>query len=403
MASTTDTSILRTLCNLRWLASAGQAVALLVANGLMKLQLPILPLCGGIAALIAFNCFAEIRFASNRETPSASVIFLHLTVDIVALAWVVFWSGGLTNPFASLFLIPIALAAITLPRFWAIATAVVSLVAYGLSVTFAPPLHYHGKEVFDLHLLGMEINFLLSALVVLYFAIRMTGQLRRRDRELAALRERFARNEGIIALAAHAASVAHELNTPLATMTLLAEDIAEQAQTRQLSEDAALLVDLLALCRDRVRTLATPEDTDLERIIGQWRLLRPDIELHRSGQLPPALRVEPAISHLLQTLLDNAADASRQTGILRVDLYLHYETEMLRGEIRDYGRGLDPNRSLLPATLFRSTKSDGLGIGLALSHATVERLGGDMTMTAAEGGGVRIRFNLPLPASGGST
>lgn len=69
---------------------------------------------------------------------------------------------------------------------------------------------------------------------------------------------------------------------------------------------------------------------------------------------------------------------------------------MVRGVVRDYGRGLNPDQPLLPATLFRSGKPGGLGVGLALSHATVERLGGDMTMTAAEGGGVRIQFQLPV-------
>ena len=95
--------------------------------------------------------------------------------------------------------------------------------------------------------------------------------------------------------------------------------------------------------------------------------------------------------------MNNAADAGEAAEAPRVDLHLEYGYGALRGEVRDYGRGFDPDQTLLPATsLFNSGKPGGLGVGLALSHATVEQLGGEMTMTAASGGGTRIRFYLPL-------
>ena len=134
----------------------------------------------------------------------------------------------------------------------------------------------------------------------------------------------------------------------------------------------ATLSQLLALCRERIRNLAVPTAVDLVRVVGQWRLIRPTIDLQRSGSLPSSLRVDPAIAHLLQALLNNAADAGEAAGAPRVDLHLEYGYGALRGEVRDYGRGFDPDRTLLPATsLFNSGKPGGLGVGLALSHATV--------------------------------
>jgi two-component system sensor histidine kinase RegB len=253
-------------------------------------------------------------------------------------------------------------------------------------------------DAFNLHKSGMLVNFVVSASVLLVFVARLAALWRARERELAALRERFTRNEGIVALATHAASVAHELNTPLATMTLLVDDLETQDQR----EEYATLRELIGQCRDRVRALAAPADesasrtTDLESVIDRWQLVRPAIELHRSGNLSGAELVDAGVGHLLQALLNNAADASEQAGSARVDLELDIHAGTLVGQIRDYGPGFSRTSPVLPGTLFRTDKPQGLGIGLALSHATVERLGGELSMLApAAGPGVTVSFRLP--------
>ncbi len=396
MSGSSANSFLRTLCSLRWLAIAGQAATVLVASGLLGLELPLLPLWSGVATLVAFNLYASLRVRRSHGEIAPGIAFAHLLVDIAVLSWMVGWSGGIHNPFGLMFLILIALAALALPRGWALAAALACLAGYAVSALLGKPLEGHHNP-YALILWAIATSFLISAMVVLYFSTRLAADLRSRERELAALRERFTRNEGIVALATHAAAMAHELNTPLATMTLLADEIAAEAHNEDLRADIALLRQLLALCRERIRNLAVPTEVDLVRVVSQWRLVRPTIDLHRTGELPATLRVEPAIAHLLQALLNNAADAGEAEGNARVDLHLEYRDGALQGEVRDHGRGFDPDHSLLPATsLFHSGKPGGLGVGLALSHATVEQLGGEMTMTAADGGGARIRFYLPL-------
>jgi two-component system sensor histidine kinase RegB len=199
-------------------------------------------------------------------------------------------------------------------------------------------------DTFSLHKLGMLANFVVSALVVLVFFTRMASAWRQSEREVAQLREQFTRNEGIVALATHAASVAHELNTPLGTLTLMVEDMASEAQTPQQREDCATMRALLDVCRDRVRELASPADAgeggrasgvDLERVIERWRLVRPVIELRRGGSTATLGKVDPAVGHLLQALLNNAADASEQAGELRVDLHIDADEQGLRASIRD--------------------------------------------------------------------
>lgn len=397
-----DTSFLRTLCSLRWLATAGQAATILVATWLIGLDLPQWPLWSGVCVLALFNLYVQLRV--HDSTPAPLTAFAHILVDVAVLTWMVGWSGGIANPFGSLFLILIALAALALPRRWTHAVAAACVAGYALSAVFGRPLQGGNVDSMSLHLWGTAANFLLSSVVVLVFSTRLATALRERENQLARLRERFVRNEGIVALATHAASVAHELNTPLATMTLLADDIAEQcAGNAEVDEDLDTLRGLLVQCRERVLALAAPADGARNRtriaigdVLEQWRLVRPTVQLRRNPDMPLQLALDPGVGHLLQVLLNNAADAGEQAGRPQVDLDLRIRDGQLHGEVRDYGPGFDAKHAALPGTLFNSGKTAGMGVGLALSHATIERLHGELWLRPAEGHGARVGFRLPL-------
>lgn len=399
---------LRTLCLLRWVAVAGQALTVAAVTGPLGVPLAAMPLYGGIAALAGFNLLATLRTRQARSASSLEA-FAHLLVDIAALAWLVAWSGGLANPFASLLVLPLALSTLALSRRWVVATAVAGMLAYAAVAMFGRDLpHVHGGATagFNLHLWGMAVNFLVMVGVVLYFSTRLVSLLRQRERELADLRERFVRNEGIVALATHAASVAHELNTPLGTLTLLADDLLDSPLPADTREDVATIRQLVDVCRERVRELARPADhahddlLDLEQAIARWQLVRPEVALHRSDATPAGMRVDPGVGHLLLALLNNAADAGLAVGNARVDLSLRVEGCQLHGGVRDHGAGFDPTRPFLPE-LFRSGKAHGMGVGLALSHATIERLGGDLWVESTGAQGSCVRFRVPLDSSNG--
>lgn len=398
-----DAPFLRTLCSLRWLAVAGQAATILVATWVLGLPLAQLPLWSGVAVLALFNVYVQLRVDGTGTDPLTA--FAHILVDVAVLTWMVGCSGGISNPFGSLFLILIALAALALPARWTLAVAAACLLGYSASAVLGVPLPAGGYfAAADLQRWGVVANFLISVTVVLAFSTRLAVALRQREHELSLLRERFARNEGIVALATHAASVAHELNTPLATMTLLADDIAEVSEDPQVREDMDTLRELLVQCRERVLALAAPASTDAARhgpatarqVLEQWRLVRPTVQLTRNPDAPMTLPLEPGVDHLLMVLLNNAADAGEKAGRAEVALDLRIVDDALLGEVRDFGHGFDARQAVLPGTLFSSSKSEGMGVGLALSHATIERLHGEMWMRPAPGAGSRVGFRIPL-------
>lgn len=398
--NSSQTSFLRALCRLRWLTVAGQTATVLIANGPMGLNLTLMPLWFGIAALTAFNLFAQTQLRQATKV-SPLMAFSHILVDISILAWMVGWSGGIDNPFGSLFLVLIALAALALPLRWSIAVAVLCVTAYGLTAMFGVPLPHSRFNPLSLMAWGMGINFLLSTVVMLVFASQLVIALRKGEREIARLRERAARNEGIVALATHAASVAHELNTPLATMTLLADDIDEHCQHSEWHDDLQTLRDLLKLCHERVLALAAPADrldrqVSMSQILEQWRLIHPTIQLNRQVELPEQLMLEPAVGHLFIALLNNAADASEIAGRPWIDLQVTLQDGVLYGDIRDYGHGLTTHQETLPQNLFQSSKPKGMGVGLALSQATVERLNGKLWTIPVDGPGLRVGLRLTL-------
>ena len=399
------TAFVTTLATLRWIAVLGQAVAIGVVAGVLGAALPLGPMGAAITVLAVFNLYVIRRVRRGAEV-SASEAFSHIVVDVLVLAFLIACSGGPANPFTSLFLLPIAFAALALPQRWIYATAALCGLGYALAAAFGRALpHVHGLAMdgFDLHLWGMAVNFLISAAVFAYFLARMAKQRRERDLELAQLRERFARDEGILALATHAAAVAHELNTPLATMLLALEELKLRRLPDDVGQDVNLLHTLADACSQRVQELARAgqqgETVDPEEVVSRWRLLRPTIELQRPHTVAPGTQVDAGVGHLLQVLLDNAADASEEAGSHCVRLDLHRSADSLHGEISDQGRGFDASRSVLPGTLFGSAKPRGMGVGLALSHMVVERLGGSLTMQAADGGGTRVSFRVPLQAT----
>ncbi|MET0232113.1 MAG: ATP-binding protein [Rhodanobacteraceae bacterium] len=402
-----------TLAWLRLCAVAGQALTVAVVALGMHIEIPVAKLLLGIGALLVFALVVFWRLRKPWPvTPLEAVA--HIAVDTAALSGLLYLTGGATNPFVSLLVMPITLAAAALPLRHVAAVAVLAAACYLALIPWHDPLptvHVEGGGGFNLHVAGMAINFVISAAALAFFITRLARALRGREFEIQRERERALRDEGILAIATQAAGTAHELNTPLSTMrTLLAELKREHAGEPALSEDLALLAGQAERCRDILRELVavgsrqlagTPQRLSLADFVrdseSHFHLLRPEVELEitvEDGAATREIEAEASLRHALINLLSNAADASLAAGSARVELRVAANGGQVEFGVRDFGAGTEA--ALLARSAFQSTKQDGLGLGLTLAHATAERLGGELRAELQPDRGLLQRLKVPL-------
>lgn len=393
-----------TLYWLRWCAAAGQGISLLFAANQLGLHLPWDKLVAGVLTLAVFNALLGGRRVCAATTEAR--VLLGLAVDLAALTWALFHSGGVMNPFTMLYLLPVALTATVLPPSRVVALAVAGVIGYGVLARWAPALpHVHGQGALDLHLAGMGVNFLLSMAVLCAFGLRLASLLQRHAAALLRARERGLRDEGMHALALQAAVAAHSVNTPLATMSLLIDELrATPPRDAALQDDLAVLASQLDCARVALRQLvdaaqntrasAQPLAVVIDSLAERAALLRPSVPLRLSvnPQLAPrTVRVSSVLLASLGNLLDNAADASAAAPDADVALIAEpHGKDWLQLRILDRGSGLAE-----PGPTGSSDKKDGLGWGLALANATLELHGGELHQRPREGGGTESRVRLP--------
>jgi two-component system, sensor histidine kinase RegB len=402
----------RDLAWLRLIASAGQALAIFTAIVWLKLTIPVVALMAGVVALAAGGAIGLWRTKTSWPIAPEEVIG-NFAFDILELAYMLYLTGGSSNPFISLLILPIALAATALPmRHVAVVTALAAA-AYGLLIVAhvpLPALHQHdaGSE-FGAHLVGMAVTFAISAALLAFFVARLANAFRARGLGIQRERERTLRDERLLAVAIQAAGAAHELNTPLSTVITLVADLRRQrADDRVLCEDLDLLATQAERCRDTLRELVRtgtrefhdaalllPLDHFVTDCADRFRLLRPSAEFNLTlapTSTPARIRATDDLRYSLINILNNAWEASRACGDDRIELGAGADNSHAFIDVRDFGAGL----TIDGHATFYTTKEHGLGLGLALASATAERHRGQLLAEPAQGGGTRTRLLLPL-------
>lgn len=405
---------LRAVLGLRGLAVAAQLAVLFVVVKVLELAVPLLALLAGVAFLAATSVLLGWRLKQTWPVTEFEVS-LHLCVDILVLAWLLYHAGGSSNAFVSAFLVPIALAAISLRLAFSLLVTLLSISAYTFLLWFhvpLPPLEHYLMSDFDLHVIGMWVNFVLSAALLAGLFALLADNIRRRDAMITQAREDRLRNEHVVALGALAASAAHELSTPLSTVDLLADELALGVKgDAQLEEDAALLKQQVQQCKASLSALlktARHPHLDADEVVGieqlleevaqRWQLMRPEITLHTTLEPITEARISAplGLAQALFNLLNNAADASVAAGHTTVSLRAYSQANNLMLDIIDQGKGMDKQAELLAGRVAFSTKPEGSGIGLLLTHTTLSRWGGQVSLHRQRQGGTLTRLMLPL-------
>lgn len=413
-AVSANTANLRRLCILRVIAVAGQAGAVILAVTYFDLPVPLAPLCAIVGGLAAFN-LATWTWLRRGYQATTRALFLQLLVDVAALTGLLYFAGGATNPFAFLYLLPLAIAATAVPRHYTWALVAVTVACYSLlMVHFVPLPQGHSHDAgFGLHVFGMWFGFVLSAALIGYFVVGMGSALRRQERALAEAREQALRSERLVELGTLAASTAHEMGTPLGTMALLVEELDEAvANGPDVRGQLDTLRAQIGRCQAALSHLSAsagavhlgggrvmPVDRYLQNVLSEWQGARPRAAVSRDwrGERPaPTILADRTLTQAMTNILDNAADVSEGP----VEWAAVWNALRVEMEIRDTGPGLTQQAAETVGKQPYSEKSQGLGLGLFLAHAIIERFGGKVTLVNRPGGGVTTRIELPLTELG---
>ncbi|CAH1649004.1 ATP-binding protein [Chelatococcus asaccharovorans] len=418
---TTSKKNLLLLIHLRWLAVCGQVITILFVQFWFGIPLPLAPMVAVLLFLVALNIGSLIR---HRLAPAISdtELFLALILDVAALTVQLFLSGGASNPFISLYLLQITLGAALLQErlVWAL-LAVASGCFFALTAIYRPLLIPHSDvhALFSLHIQGMFVCFILAACLLVLFTTRINRNLRDRDARLAAMRQQSAEENLIVRMGLLASGAAHELGTPLATLSVILNDwrrMPEFKADADLLEEIGEMQSQVDRCKQIVSgilmssgeargegTVRTTVNAFIDDLVAEWRSSRSPTHIDYVSAFSPdaAIISDPALKQVIFNVFDNAHEASPNW--IGVTVRRHEDDLVL--SVSDVGSGFDDRILAELGKPYRSSKNrPGGGLGLFLVINVVRKLGGTVKAENHPRGGASVTLTLPIASlsSGGS-
>lgn len=395
---------------LRWWSIAGQAATIVVVDRLLGITLPLAPLFA-IVGFGALTNLAAMAYA-KRRAPNELALAAIMLLDVVLLTALLYLTGGPFNPFSFLYLVPIALAAMMLRA--GLTWLLVAASGLGSALLFfdhrelaLPPMSH--DEHMSLHLRGMWVAFLVAAHFIVYFLLRVRKALAQREEQLAMARALAAKHDKLAALGTLAAGAAHELSTPLSTIALVAKELERQIDPNDHAiEDIRLIRGEVNRCRFILEQMASDagqttgesmthvslgELLDEVATTEKRRTLVDVTESDREVDLHVPRR---ALARALRVLVKNAHDASSEDS--PVTISAHRDGDDLHIEVTDRGAGMSREVLARAGEPFFTTKAPGhgMGLGLFVSRAIIERMGGRLELHSELGRGTVARVSLPL-------
>jgi two-component system sensor histidine kinase RegB len=403
------------LIQLRWIAVGGQLLTILIVYFGLRIALPLGWMLGTLAALALFNLFSQFVWWRTGRVSNGALLAA-LLVDVTSLAFQLHLGGGIANPFVFLFLLQVALATVLLrpPGNWIVAAATACSVA--LLVVVPSPTRIDvdlSQGLADLYVQGLLVCFVLIAALLVVFITRIGRILRERDARLAELRQRAAEEEHIVRMGLLASGAAHELGTPLSTLSVILGDwqhLPSMSSEAEIYHDLVEMQAQVARCKSIVTNILlaagetrgeAPVQTTLhaflDELAEQWRTLSNPADFRYARRVPanPWIVADAGLRQMVFNVLDNALEVSPA----RVELEVSGRDDDLVIEIRDAGPGFDADVLARLGTPYNSTKGRaGGGLGLFLSVNVARTLGGRLSVRNLPQGGAAVTVVMPLAA-----
>jgi two-component system sensor histidine kinase RegB len=412
LAAATARANLNQLVHLRWIAVAGQIVTIAFAALEFHIRLPIPLLACVLATFIAGNLLSQLRMRSAAQVTNQELL-LALTFDAGILTALLYLSGGASNPFVSLYLLQVILAALLLEAWavWAI-VGVIIVCFVGLTRLYRPLVYpADGFDPFTLYIAGTVIDFVLNAVLLVIFIGRISRNLQQRDLRIADLRQRAAEEDHIVRMGLLASGAAHELGTPLATLDVILADWRRMLRLVSDPEIAQEIEDMqseVARCKAIVTGVllsagaARAEAAGVSNLkpyladlFAEWKTRRAATTATYEDELirDPAVVADSALKQALCNLLDNAFEASPTSVRMRSRVII----DELALTVQDSGPGIPLEILAEFGRPYQSTKGRaGGGLGLFLVANVVRKLGGRVAASNPSGGGAEVTVFLPI-------
>ncbi|NOR70592.1 MAG: sensor histidine kinase [Methylomarinum sp.] len=427
--------------NLKWLYILRNLIILsesflvLISSYGLKINLPQEKLWSVIFSIAIVNLYTWMRLQTD-EPVSELEIFSQLSIDVFALASLLYLTGGASNPIIWVFLLPLILTAIMLPQAYAWNMVILTCCTYTVLIGYNIPLpaiephlpdtnlvsedmqHYlhsiEDQHYFNLHIFGMWFGFVFSAGLVAFFVVELSKTLKERERSLADARENALRDERVVSLGTLAASAAHDMGTPLGTMAILAHELELDYPEHRIPDlhlKMKIMNQQISRCKEALSVLSASAGEMraesgnpmllidyLDEVLNQWRAHNTTSKINLN--ITPNLEVnaiiiaERTLTHSIINILNNAAEASPiDKGI---DFIAQWDEQQLNLKIRDFGLGFPPEIVEFAGKQPVISSKQGLGVGLFLTYSTIRRLGGKIEFINMESGGACVEITLPL-------
>jgi two-component system sensor histidine kinase RegB len=409
----------RWLWHLRWGEVAGLLLGALAAQVFLELQLPWGVIAFALITLLASNVaiHPRARFLRSGRRRRAAIIAL-LALDLVLLTALLYFTGGAHNPFTMLYLLLIVLAVMLLRP--ADAWFLVALTVVAFLLLFSSPhrlMNQAGTALchdMDFHLKGMVLGLAVGGAGVVYFVSSLKRALAARHREVETLRQHMTEQSKLVELSAVAATVAHEVATPLGTIAVIGRDLETldfpAPSSNELREDARLIREAVARCQNSLQWLSNrdygsgEEETQLVSAALFYDQLSSFLNSHERARLrfdpdrSGRQSVRTSLRELILAaaiLIRNGLDASSENQL--VDLRWEDDAETVRISVSDTGCGMDRDLLKKARQPFFTTKSpdQGFGLGLYLVEMFSQRAAGSLELVSTPGSGTIATLRLP--------
>jgi two-component system sensor histidine kinase RegB len=392
---------LDTILRLRWLAALGQLAAVFIVAQGLEFDIPVIPCIAIIALSALVNLALQIAFNPMQRLEPVYAAAL-LALNIVELAGLLFFSGGLENPFSFMFLAPVLISATVLPVRLTIALGFLAVACASALVFFHFALPWDSEDPLVLppiYLFGVWLSILLAIGVTSLYAFQVTEEARQLSDALAATELVLAREQHLTQLDGLAAAAAHELGTPLSTIFLISRELEKTVQDVHLAGDVKTLREQAQRCREilgkitQLSATGAPFDrmklsTLIEETVAPHRDFGVAIKVRLAvaATREPVGARNPAILYGVGNILENAVDFAHQT----VEVNAWWSAETVEIIISDDGPGIAPHmlkRIGEPYLSRRRSPDDaqnersGLGLGVFIARTLLERTGAKVSFS----------------------